>query len=233
MSPHVEPTNLERFPLQAHFEELRRRREAVGSLQGGSTYFEEDLQIFIQYAKEQGILLQLRPPELTTPPSDEENEHQVWFVETRGTFLKATWPGFFGLKVVHRPDEDSRASPIDYLERWLLHNEFFGDKVRFLGAIATENGLRFLIEQPAISGIPATENQIHGFFTGNGWLPFIADGETAFFDPVHQLAISDTHRGNIILMDDGLLAHRSPCPATVWHTSRCHLPSRHQRLSLI
>jgi hypothetical protein len=207
MCPHVEPPDVERFPLEAHLEKLRRRCEAVGRFQGGSTYFEEELQIFSRYAGEQGILLPLGPPALSRPPSDEGNEHQVWFCESRGTFLKATWPGFFGLKVVYRSDEDSRASPIEYLERWQLHNEFFGDDVCFLGAIATEHGLRLLIEQRAIAGIPATgEDQIRAFFRSNGWLPFVADGELAFFDPVHNLAISDTHRGNLILMDDGLLA---------------------------
>ncbi len=44
------------------------------------------------------------------------------------------------------------------------------------------------------------------FFIGNGWKPFTSDGETAFFDPENGLAISDTHRGNLILMPDGLLA---------------------------
>lgn len=206
MSPHVEPTNLERIPLKAHLEELRRRCEAIGRLQGGSTYFEEELHIFTRYAEEQQFIFDLGPPELSQPPSDEGNEHQVWFLEKSGTFLKATWPGFFGLKVIHRSDEDSRASPVEYLERWHLHNEFFGDKVRFLGAVSSEKGLRLIIEQPAISGVPATDEQIRSFFTGSGWRPFIADGETAFFDPIHHLAISDTHRGNIILMEDGLLA---------------------------
>lgn len=206
MCPHVEPTDTERIPLQAHVEELRRRCEAVGRLQGGATYFEEELQIFAAYAGEQGLLLSFGPPELAQPPSDEGNEHQVWFRENQGTFLKATWPGFFGLKVLFRQDEDSRASPIDYLERWHLHNRFFADQVRFLGAVSTSDGFRMLIEQPAIAGVPATEEQIRGFFTGNGWRPFVAEGQLAFFDPVNHLAISDTHRGNLILMADGLLA---------------------------
>ena len=63
-------------------------------------------------------------------------------VEERRAFLKATWPGFFGLKVIHRPDEDPRASPIDYLERWHWHNRLFGDQVLFLGAVKTPAGLR-------------------------------------------------------------------------------------------
>jgi len=35
---------------------------------------------------------------------------------------------------------------------------------------------------------------------------FIVDGNVAYFDPVRRVVISDTHRGNIILMEDGLLA---------------------------
>ena len=51
--------------------------------------------------------------------------------------LKATWPDFFGLLVVHRTNEEPKASPIDYLERWALHNELFGDEVVFLGALSS------------------------------------------------------------------------------------------------
>jgi len=63
-----------------------------------------------------------------------------------------------------------------------------------------------IIRQPAIAGEPATLEQIHDFFTHNEWLRFTAGGDTAFFDPSHKVAISDTHRGNLILMEDGLLA---------------------------
>ena len=34
----------------------------------------------------------------------------------------------------------------------------------------------------------------------------VIDGDIAFFDPERQIVISDTHRGNLILMDDGRLA---------------------------
>lgn len=120
--------------------------------------------------------------------------------------LKATWPDFFGMLVVHRPAEEPKASPIAYLERWFLHNELFGDYVRFLGVLATDSGLRLLIQQPAIAGTPATDEEIQRFFTSSGWLRFVIDGNVAFFDPERRVVISDTHRGNIILMDDGLLA---------------------------
>jgi hypothetical protein len=147
MSPYVDHANPRRIPLEACVETLRGRRKAVGRLQGGHTHFQEEIRVFNEVANEQGWFLRTPPAELSLPPSDEGNEHQVWFREASGTFLKATWPGFFGLRVVYRQDEETKASPIDYLERWQLHNAFFADQV-----------------------------------------------------------ISDTHRGNLILMSDGLLA---------------------------
>lgn len=206
MSPH-EPSHFAAgIPLQAHVEELRRRCEAVACLQGSSTYYHEELGIFRSYAEESGIFLAEVPEDLNRPPDDEGNEHQVWFQPDSETYLKATWPNFFGLLVVHRPHEEQKASPIAYLERWQLHNEIFGDQVVFLGALECSYGLRLLIRQPAIAGTPATEEQIRRFFTDSGWKPFVIDGNVAFFEPERQVVISDTHRGNLILMDDGLLA---------------------------
>ena len=92
------------------------------------------------------------------------------------------------------------------IERWHLHNELFGDDVRFLGVLPTDSGLRLLIRQPAIAGTPATDEEIQRFFTESGWERFVMEGNTAYFDPERCVAISDTHRGNIVLMEDGLLA---------------------------
>ena len=108
--------------------------------------------------------------------------------------------------VIHRPNEEHKSSPIAYLERWQLHNELFGDQVTFLGALQTEYGLRLMIRQPAIAGTPATDEQIQQFFIDAGWKRFEIEGNAAFFDVDRRIVISDTHRGNIILMQDGLLA---------------------------
>jgi hypothetical protein len=206
MSPHEPSHAAAGIPLKAHVEELRSRCEAASRLQGGSTYYHEELGIFRIYAEETGLFLQSPPAELSRPPDDEGNEHQVWFIPEAEAFIKATWPDFFGLLVIHRPNEEHKASPIAYLERWQLHNELFGDQVEFLGALQTDSGLRLLIRQPAIAGTPATDDEIQRFFTDSGWRRFVIEGNIAFFDPSRSLVISDTHRGNIILMDDGLLA---------------------------
>lgn len=206
MSGHEPNDAAAGVPLKAHVDELRSRCEAVARFQGGSTHYLEELAIFRSYAADKGLILPQPPAELSRTPDDEGNEHQVWFLADSACFLKATWPGFFGLLVIHRQNEEHKASPIAYLERWLLHNELFGDDIRFLGAIEGSGQLRMLIRQPAIAGEPATLEQIDAFFTGNGWLRFTVGGEIAFFDPERNVAISDTHRGNLILMDDGLLA---------------------------
>jgi len=200
MSPHEPSEPTPGIPLEASVDELRRRCEAVARLQGGSTYYQEELGIFRSYAAEKGFFLADPPPELSRTPDEEGNEHQVWFDRDSATYLKATWPDFFGLLVIHRHDEDAKASPVAYLERWHLHNELFGDRVEFLGVLETDGQMRLVIRQPA------TVEQIEAFFTGNGWLCFTVGGEIAFFDPERNVAISDTHRGNLILMDDGLLA---------------------------
>ena len=96
MLSHVDHANPERIPLEACIETLRGRLEAVSRIQGGHTHYREELRIFNEVANEQGWFLPSAPSELSLPPSDEGNEHQVWFREANGTFLKATWPGFFG-----------------------------------------------------------------------------------------------------------------------------------------
>jgi hypothetical protein len=63
-----------------------------------------------------------------------------------------------------------------------------------------------LIRQPAIAGSPATEEEIRHFFTSSGWCDSMLDGNTAYFDADRRVVISDTHRGNLVKMDDGLLA---------------------------
>jgi hypothetical protein len=206
MSPYEPSHAAAGIPLKAHVEKLRSRCEAVSCLQGGSTYYHEELGIFHSYAEEVGLYLSEPPSALSRPPDDEGNEHQVWYLPGTEAVLKATWPDFFGLLVIHRPNEEHKASPIAYLERWQLHNELFGDQVTFLGALQTAAGLRLLIRQPAIAGTPATDEQIRQFFTDSGWSSFVIEGNIAYYDPTRHVVISDTHRGNIIMMDDGLLA---------------------------
>jgi hypothetical protein len=64
------------IPLKAHVEELRSRCEAASRLQGGSTYYHEELGIFRCYAAENDLFLSGPPAELSRPPDDEGNEQR-------------------------------------------------------------------------------------------------------------------------------------------------------------
>jgi len=207
MFPHDPGRTTAGIPLQTHVQELRGRCEAIARVQGGATDYWQEIGIFRDYALKNDLCRSNLPEEIANRPPDEEgNEHQVWFNRNLMSVLKVTWPGFFGLLVAYRADEEFRASPIAYLERWNLHNELFGDSVSFVGVVENDNLLRLVIEQPAITGQPATTEDILEFFTLHGWQRLSIQGELAFFDPNRNVVISDTHRGNIIKMDDGLLA---------------------------
>jgi len=198
--------DITKVPLPTLVAQLRKSSEASARIYGCATSYTEELEIFRAYAEKQKLFLDQTPETLETPPTAEGNEHQVWYRETCADFVKATWPNHFGMLVIHRNDEEPQASPIAYLERWHLHNDLFGDSVEFLGILDTPPGMRLLIRQPAIEGKVATFEQIHHFFADSGWIPFVIDGNTAYFDPSREIVVSDTHQGNIIVMDDGYLA---------------------------
>jgi len=206
MSSHDPISTTSRGSLSALVAQLRKSCDAIARFQGGHTCYREELTIFRELASAQTLFLDQAPPELSSPPDEEGNEHQVWYRAEEARFIKATWPNHFGMLVVHRHDEEPQASPIAYLERWHLHNELFGDDVKFLGALDTPSGLRMLISQPAIEGSPATSQEIDRFFIESGWKKFRIASDVAYFDPAQRLVISDTHRGNIILMKNGMFA---------------------------
>jgi hypothetical protein len=207
MSSHEPGRPTAGIPLQAHVQELRGRAAATARLQGGATDYWQEIRLFKEYAAEHQLGLRGHPAEIANRQPDEEcNEHQVWFIRDLSWVMKVTWPDFFGLLVLYRPDEEERASPIAYLERWHLHNQLFGDSVTFSGVVVDGNHPRMVIEQRPIVGQPATLEQIREFFMSHGWLPFTVGGEIAYFDRVRNVVISDTHRANLIRMEDGLPA---------------------------
>lgn len=112
MSAHEPSEPAAGVPLKAHVEELRSRCEAVSRLQGGSTYFHEELGIFRAYIEEVGLCLAGPPEELSSPPDDEGNEHQIWYLPALRCVLKATW-----ISDTHRGNiilmSDGLLAPID------------------------------------------------------------------------------------------------------------------------
>lgn len=205
---HADSQPNENRSLAEHAAELRSRVEAASRFQGGYTYYVERLAIFREYLEERPDLILSEKDifsSLASTPDDEGNEHQVWLIENATRYLKITWPDFFGLSVVYRSEDEQKASPIDYLERWHWHNQLFGDGVVFHGALISDGKLRLVISQPALVGKPATTVETTAFFTAQNWLPFEQSGEIAFFEPQEGIVVSDTHPGNIVKTPDGHL----------------------------
>lgn len=76
----------------------------------------------------------------------------------------------FGEWDVRRAIEFVPATPLEYLSRWQMANELFGDDVRVASVVEWSNGaLSFGITQPQYHGEPAEARDIEGFFVRAGW----------------------------------------------------------------
>jgi hypothetical protein len=91
-----------------------------------------------EFAVGRGLIL--RPPPIRCHAFGKE--HQVWF--GKNSVKKATFPGRFGSSL------DGLATPLEYLRRWSLSNEIFGDEARLNGVVRAGDGLRVVISQPFI-----------------------------------------------------------------------------------
>lgn len=191
--------------LKKSLERLLSRARATLDFSTGNPYFEEIVQCFVGYCDE-SELWNPQFPIVHRIPDDAGQEHKVWFDPTDACYYKLTHPAFFGLNVVYRDESDRFATPLQYLERWVLHNQLFGDAVEWLGCFRNEQAqISILIRQPAISGMPASDFEIDSFFKEADWLPFAIQDELAYFIPTKSIVVSDTHRGNLIKLPEGLL----------------------------
>jgi hypothetical protein len=188
--------------LAEHAQRLRERTDAICRFSGGVPTLEEGIEVFRNYCKEVGIWSS-GPAGPLTQPDAFGDEHEVWFLDEE--VVKVTYPDFFGIRVINRHDEDNRCLPCEYFERWVLHNELFGDDVSIVGAFETLEGIRTILLQKAIKGSPTSEPRIKQFFVGNGWTEFRSGDECAWFDESRNLVVSDTHPGNLIETPDGAL----------------------------
>jgi len=152
-------------------------------------------------------------------------EHFVDFEETRSRVVKVTIPPGFGLVpcVTAPPRANIRnspripsfreqiefipATPLEYLDRWLLANEVFQDDVRLASVITWSDGSASIsISQPQYHGVPATEREIETHFTQAGWTRCpLERGGTAFYNYAHAVLAIDVLPRNCYVNDGGIL----------------------------
>jgi hypothetical protein len=102
------------------------------------------------------------------PISSHTSEHEVRYRISDHRAIKRTWPGTFGNlpKMVGGHWQPSPATPREYLHRWALQNELFGDEVRLEGGMLSNgpsmilgqppDGLSLVISQPWLDAVDKT-----------------------------------------------------------------------------
>lgn len=137
-------------------------------------------------------------------------EHEVFFDTDNQLAIKVTRPGAFGHSVV---GPGLSALPSEYLMRWALHNELFGESVRFLGALKNEAGFQLVISQVWIASRldcpTACEQEIEDYFEELGFQKVSHLEVPAFFNAELDLVILDAQPHNVLKDDaENLVAIR-------------------------
>jgi len=163
-------------------------------------------------------------------------EHFVDLDEARSRVLKVTIPPGFGLvpcvtastainlrsspgdSAVRKQLELIPATPLEYLNRWILANEVFQDDVRIESVVLWADGLVSIsISQPQYHGIPATPREIESCFKEDGWVVCSTETSgTVFYNYAHNTLAVDAlprncymNSGHILPFD--VILHR-PTP---------------------
>jgi hypothetical protein len=148
-------------------------------------------------------------------------EHLVWEASPHDRYVKLTRANQFGLTVAAEwfiDEEKDEAelkpalrggTPLEYLERLLLHNAVFGDSIELLGIIDKRKALHVITAQPEIRGTAASTARIVGFMRSLGFalLPEIAIGRlgaVSFFRESDGIAAFDCHPANFLSAGDDL-----------------------------
>jgi hypothetical protein len=157
----------------------------------------------------------LEPFDFLSPAWRGGEEHLVWEDSPHNRYVKLTHANQFGLTVAAEwfIDEEKDevelkpalrgATPLEYLERLLLHNAVFGDSIELLGIIDKRQALHVVITQPFIRGESSSTARIVAFMRALGFtlLPEIAVGRrgaVSFFRESDGIAAFDCHPANFL-----------------------------------
>ena len=142
-------------------------------------------------------------------------EHRVWESADRARHFKATRPGRCGFFVIcgeetgFLPDLTG-ALPLEYLERLLLQNQIFGDRMTLEG-VTRENGeLVIVSSQPTILGDGLDREEIIAFMSKLWFQPLRGlslgrPGALAFYRDLDEIAAFDAHPGNFVKDENGIV----------------------------
>jgi hypothetical protein len=163
--------------------------------------------------------------------SADGEEHRVLLDRPSGRVLKATHPETYGGAPSLTYDMDdrgrpltelvmSKATPMQYLERWLRFNEVFGDEVKLERIFPAGYGISILVSQRDIRGEAPRMEEIAAYFSARGFVS-VPSARDAWYRPADHLLALDAHQGNLVRTAEGIVpidipVHRPDRDVTQW-----------------
>ncbi len=133
----------------------------------------------------------------------------------RTRHFKVTHPGRCGFTVVSGEEtgfqaELTGALPLEYLERLLLQNSLYGDRITLEGVAQEGNQLVIVTSQPTLLGGPVSHSEMLAFMAKLWFHPLHGlslgrPGALAFYRDLDETAAFDAHPGNFVKDDNGVV----------------------------
>lgn len=119
--------------------------------------YDESLRRLVRWAEEAGCFY-----ENLQPLKEGGREHDLTFIKEGAYWLKFTKPAAAGYVISFESGVPALepALPLEYLERLMLQNELFADRVTFVGVAGTRQLPRIVTRQPHLPGEGASREEI-------------------------------------------------------------------------
>ncbi|GAA5121236.1 hypothetical protein JIN84_00440 [Luteolibacter yonseiensis] len=168
--------------------------------------YDESFRRLVEWAEGSGCFF-----EGLQPLKEGGREHDLTFIEESRTWLKFTKPAAAGYVVTFNFGAPALepALPLEYLERLLLQNEIFADRVSFVGVAGERHRPRIVTRQPHIRGEDATPDEIVFLMAELGFQPLPARFSIGYADSLafirEDVAVFDLRPANVVRTKEGLI----------------------------
>jgi hypothetical protein len=164
-----------------------------------------------QWARNLGFLL--NPADLPAKALHGGQEHEIWIDEGSDRIWKMTRGSVFGMQpgidlALVSSAEDARrfhlweATPIEYLERLILHNLLVPGINRWEGVIVQQDDISIVTSQPRFEIVRVTTAEIDAWFATLG---FEKVTDSAYYRESDNLGVFDAHDKNLVRAEDTLI----------------------------
>ena len=152
---------------------------------------QNQLRELLVWAKSVGKLI---PADRYQTPDEVGAEHRVFFDPDQSSAIKLTNTNLCG---VSYPDgEPGAATALEYLKRWRMQNELFGDDADLEGVVESPSGISLAIRQRWIVGTVPTLDEIAQMMSLLGFEATLVP--ECYYRASDDIAVMDCHDGNFL-----------------------------------